>query len=168
MSDTEKYLLDADSLIRAKREHYAPDFCPGFWDALLRGCSQRRVASIVTVKRELLKGKDKLADWVKGVPEAFFESPENGDVQRAFSEVVQWVEDNSQFTRAAKQKFAGSADPWLIAYARSNKFVVVTYEVSVPDSKALIKLPDVARQFGVNCLPPYVMLRRLGIVLALS
>jgi hypothetical protein len=41
--------------------------------------------------------------------------------------------------------------------------VLVTYEVSQPTSKALIKLPDAASEFGVECIPPYVMLRQLRV-----
>jgi hypothetical protein len=164
-----KYLLDADSFIRSKREHYAPDFCPGFWDALLRGYRKRRVGSIVPVRKELLKGKDALADWVKDkVPDEFFESVEDDDVQEAGAEIMQWVEDNEQYTRAAKDKFVSGADPWLIAFAKVHGRTVITYEVSAPESKALIKLPDVARKFKVTCLPPYVLLRRLEVVLHLE
>jgi hypothetical protein len=169
MSDLERYVLDANSFIRSKREHYAFDFCPGFWDALLKGYGQGRVISIDRVRKELLKGKDALADWVKDeVPDEFFESEEIDDVQKILSEVLQWVEDSEQYNRPAKQRFASGADPWLIAFARARRLTLVTYEVSAPESKALIKLPDVARAFSVTAIPPYVMLRRLEIVLALS
>jgi hypothetical protein len=84
------------------------------------------------------------------------------------SQAPQWVEDNTQYSRAAKQKFVSGADPWLVAYARANEFILATYEVSSPESKSLIKLPDVARQFDVKSLPPYVMLRRLRVVLTLE
>jgi hypothetical protein len=103
MSGEEKYLLDADSFIRSKRQHYAFDFCPGFWDALLKGYEQGRVTSIEPIRKELLKGKDKLADWLKNVvPEDFFEPVDEGDVEDAFSRVVQWVEANDRYVRAAK------------------------------------------------------------------
>jgi hypothetical protein len=169
MSDEERYLLDADSLIRSKREHYALDFCPGFWDALLSAFHRGRVASIVPIRKELLRGRDALADWVKEeVPDEFFQSVETEDVQITYSEVIQWVDAREQYSRAAKQKFVSGADPALIAHARVKKFVLATYEVASPESKALIKLPDVARHFKVECVPPYVMLRRLKVVLALK
>ncbi|MEZ6104377.1 MAG: DUF4411 family protein [Pirellulaceae bacterium] len=37
MSQGTRYLLDANTFIRSKREHYAFDFCPAYWDAILRG-----------------------------------------------------------------------------------------------------------------------------------
>ena len=169
MTKQPKYLLDADSFIRSKREHYAFDFCPGYWDALLRGFRQRRVVSIVPVRKELLRGKDALADWVNNeAPETFFESVNDADVQTAYAEVIQRVEDSEQHTTAAKHRFARGADPWLVAVARTEKLVLVTYEVSSPESKAMLKLPDVARRFKVECIPPYVMLRRLKVKLTLE
>jgi hypothetical protein len=169
MSDRPVYLLDADTLIRAKREHYAPDFCPGFWDGLLLAFRQGRLISIQVIREELLRGNDALANWVRDeVPADFFISVENEAVEAHYRRILAWAEQNSQFTRAAKQKFARSADPWLVAVAAANGYVVVTYEVSKPEAKAFIQLPDVAREFNVKCIPPYVMLRELGIVLKLE
>lgn len=169
MSEQPKYLLDADTFIRAKREHYAFDFCPGFWEALLRSHRQSRLRSIDPIRRELVRGKDALAIWVrKEAPESLFESVEDPNVDTAYRRVITWVEGNDQYSRAAKQRFIGGADPWLIAAASAWSFVLVTYEVSAQESKAIIKLPDVARQFGVTFIPPYVMLRKLKVVLALQ
>lgn len=169
MSEKPTYLLDADTLIRAKREHYAFDFCPGFWDGLLRAFRQKRVASIEPIRNELTRGKDALAKWVNDkAPEAFFEPVTDVSVQSAYAEVIAWVEGNDQYSRAAKQQFVSGADPWLIAVAIAKGYVLVTYEVSAPESKALIKLPDVARNFNVKCIPPYVMLRQLAVVLRLG
>lgn len=69
---SEKYLLDADAFIRSKREHYAFDIVPGYWEAILKAHELRRVASIIPVRKELRRGNDDLAQWVKdNTPEAF-------------------------------------------------------------------------------------------------
>lgn len=169
MTKQSRYVLDSDSFIRSKREHYAFDFCPGYWDALLQGFQQKRLASILPIRKELLRGKDALADWVKDkVSKSFFESVEDADVQAAYADVIQWVEDSEQYSTAAKQKFARDADPWLVAFASTKKRVLVTYEVSSPKSISKVKLPDVARHFKVKCVPPYVMLRQLRVKLLLE
>jgi hypothetical protein len=169
MSERAKYLLDADTFIRAKREHYAFDFCPGFWEALLQGYEQGRICSVKPIQDELLRGKDALADWVKNtVPDEFFESVEDGAVENTYAKIIEWVEGSTQYSRAAKLKFVNAADPWLIAVAAVKGYILVTYEVSSPDSKSLIKIPDVAKQFNVKCIPPYVMLRQLEIQLQLT
>jgi hypothetical protein len=116
-----------------------------------------------------MKGKDALADWVRDeVPEDFFETVEDAEVEKEYGKVVAWVEGHAQYSRAAKQKFLGGADPWLIAVAMAKEKILVSYEVSQPMSKAMIKLPDVASNFNVKCIPPYVMLRELGVVLTLE
>ena len=46
MSNSQFYVLDADSFIRSKREHYAFDFCPGYWDALVRSYREERLCSL--------------------------------------------------------------------------------------------------------------------------
>ena len=40
MSTPVRYLLDADSFIRSKREHYAFDFCPAYWEASCAGLNK--------------------------------------------------------------------------------------------------------------------------------
>jgi hypothetical protein len=164
MSQRTSYLLDADSFIRSKREHYAFDFCPAYWDALLRGFAAGLIKSIEPIRKELLRGKDSLANWIREeTPEQFFDAIDDPRVQSAYADVIQWSEGSGQFTRPAKQAFASGADPWLIAFAATFGHVLVTYEVSQPTSKALIKLPDAGRQFDVKCVPPYVMLRELKV-----
>jgi len=169
MSEKSRFILDSDSLIRSKREHYAFDICPGFWAALIKGFSDESIGSIIPVRKEILKGKDALAEWIRDdVPQNFLDAVDSPDVQDSYAEVIQWVQAQPRFSTAAKQKFAAGADPWLVAFASANKRELVTYEVRAPESKAFVKLPDVARQFKVKCLPPYVMLRQLKMRLSLD
>lgn len=164
MSRPARYLLDADTFIRSKRQHYAFDICPGFWASLLFSHQQGRLISIHPVRDELLRGGDDLTEWCRaGVPESFFEPAQYPDVQRAYAQVIAWADAHGQYTRAAKQEFASVADPWLVAFASASGCELVTYEVAAPMSRASIKLPDAAAAFEVTCLPPYEMLRRLGV-----
>ena len=145
MSGSDRYLLDANSFIRSKREHYAFDFCPAYWDALLKGFRDGRLLSIQPVRQELARGKDALAAWVKDhTPTEMFSATDDSPVLNAYASILNWVEGNEQYSRAAKQTFASGADPWLVAFASANACQIVTYEVSSPNSKALVKLPDVA------------------------
>jgi len=169
MSDKPFYVLDADSFIRSKREHYAFDFCPGYWDALLRSYREERLCSIEPVKTELERGKDDLADWVADdAPDDFFETVADEDVTNAYADVINHVQINSQYIVGAKQRFASGADPWLIAYASVYGFSITTHEVSAPRSVATIKLPDIAAAFDVECVTPFEMLRELKVRLRLG
>jgi len=168
MNDATIYVLDADSFIRAKRQHYAFDFCPGYWDALLRSFRQERLCSIEPVKTELERGKDDLADWVaKDAPDEFFESIED-DITKVYADIISRVQSNSQYNAGAKQHFASGADPWLVTYAKVFGCVITTHEISAPQPKARIKLPDVASAFDVECVTPFDMLRELQVRLRLG
>ena len=57
------YLLDSDTFIQAKNLHYGLDFCPGFWDWIVREHAANRVFSIEKVGDELEAGTDELATW---------------------------------------------------------------------------------------------------------
>ena len=158
------YLLDADAFIRSQREHYGFDVCPGYWDSILKAYELKRVASIVPVRKELLRGQDELAEWVKNdSPKSLFKEVKDIEVQRKLTEINNWVMSNNQYSLTARQQFLRGADPWWFAYASVNFYTVATYEVSAPDAKVKVNLPDVANQFLVNCVPPFEMLRSLRV-----
>jgi hypothetical protein len=128
MSGETRFLLDSDSFIRSKREHYALDFCPGYWDTLLHQFQRNRLGSIVPIRSELLRGKDALADWVKNsAPAGFFEPVDSPSVNSAFRKIANWTETHSRYSRAVKQAFLDGADPWLIAAAVGRNCVLVSY-----------------------------------------
>lgn len=58
-----EYLLDTNVFIQAKRYYYPFDAFPGFWKWLDREQGLGRIASIVSVGKELSDGNDELADW---------------------------------------------------------------------------------------------------------
>ena len=60
-----QFLLDADVFISAKRLHYGFDFCPGYWNAIIKAFELSRLASIKPVRDELVDAKDDLTKWVK-------------------------------------------------------------------------------------------------------
>ena len=66
------YLLDANVFIQAKNLHYGFDFCPAFWDWLIRQNLNGQLYSIERVGNELLAGADELADWVLARGDGFF------------------------------------------------------------------------------------------------
>ena len=59
------YLLDANVFISAKDLHYGFDFCPAFWDWLIKENLAGKVYSIERVGDELVAGDDELADWAR-------------------------------------------------------------------------------------------------------
>lgn len=53
------------------------------------------------------------------------------------------------------------ADAWLIAFAKTNNNIIVTHEISDPQSKKRIKIPDAGFE-PVECVNTIEMFRRLG------
>lgn len=169
MNRVQRYLLDADTFIRAHRQHYRFAFCPAYWHALLQKHDSGNVASIVQVRKELLRGHDHLSDWVKSkLPDSFFKGTEDSKVIQVYASIAKWVVSLNRLTPEAQAHFAGSADGWLIAYASVNGYVLCSNEVSAPESRSDIKLPDIASQFGVALVNSSDMLEQLAIRMVLS
>ena len=94
------------------------------------------------------------------MPDDFFKSTDS--VLANYIAIVNWV-NSSHFTDRAKQEFLETdlADPWLVAFAMSNGWTIVTYEKSEPNRKNRIKIPEVCRQFNVRNVNTIEMLREL-------
>jgi hypothetical protein len=151
------YLLDSSVFITAKRVHYGFDFCPGFWDWLREQHHAGKVYSIHRVYDELKDQEDDLADWVRGLPDSFFISPDPATVSR-FSAVSNWAR-NQNYHSPAITTFLPTADYYLVAQALQGGHTVVTYEVPRGSPKR-IKIPDACLGVGVDCILPHELLRR--------
>lgn len=151
------YLLDADVFIRAKRDHYRFAVCPGFWDWLLQANRSGRVFSIDKVQRELKNGTDDLAAWAEERSTSFFLEGD-APVAEAAKRVSVWVYQQ-RYEPQAIAEFFRSADYWLAAHALARGWKVITHEVSAPESKKKIKLPDACAGIGVTTSDPFHMLQ---------
>ncbi len=74
-----------------------------------------------------------------------------------------WMSNQAQFLDAAKQQFAGSADGWLVAHAKTNGYVVVTMEQLSADARRRVPIPNVCNAFGVRYVNTFEMLRELDV-----
>ena len=161
------YLLDADTLIRAKNDHYGFALCPGFWEWLVLANDAGIVFSVQTVLEELLKyGKvqpdnppDQLATWAKQRGTTFFLEA-TGATYYAMERVAQWAHE-SHYRDAAVRDFLDKADSWLVAEGSARQYTVVTHEVSSPESVRRVKIPDAcaAQTPQVGCITLFEMLR---------
>jgi hypothetical protein len=159
-----KYVLDSDVFIAAKNSYYAFSICPGFWDSLIHHHHEDHVCSIDRVRGELLAGNktEDLVLWVRGsLPTSFFRDTAEAAVLRAYTEIMLWVQRNSQYFDHAKAKFATEADGWLVAYALVHEITVVTNEQPRPQSRSRILLPDVCDHFNVAYTDTFLMLKDL-------
>ena len=165
MSNHPIYVLDASVFIEAKKRYYAFDIAPPFWDALVNQASRGRLLSIDRVKDEIERGNDVLVDWANGQFHNWFASTAQDDVIKAYRDIITWVNNQSQFAGAAKAEFADekNADGWVIAYAQAKRCVVVTEEKFNPDRKKKVLIPNGCREFSVECIDTFGMLRDMGV-----
>jgi predicted nucleic acid-binding protein len=153
------YLLDADVLISAKRNHYRMGICPGFCTWILQAHVSGTVFSIKKVQKELKNMKDALATWAVQ-NDAFF-LPADSDVAASLAVVSNWT--NAQhYKQEAVSDFFNAADYWLVGHALAKGFTVVTHEVPDPQSKRRVKIPDACSGIGVAWTNPFEMLEQEG------
>ena len=161
--DDNKYVLDSDVFIQANRLYYAFDIAPLFWDSLVFHAQNGSVITIDRVKMELDRGQDDLSIWIKEYLLDAVHSTDEQEVIINYQHIMEWIQENDQYNETAKITFAQSADGWLIAFAKTYDCIVVTQEVSAPESKNKIKIPDICKQFQVLCIDTFEMLRALKI-----
>lgn len=161
MSADKRFVLDANVFIEAQKRYYSFDICPGFWSALSRQHEASRVCSLDKIKDELTDAE--LSAWAKDeAPATFFKKSRDKKVVDAYTNIMEWVDENPQYSRAAKSDFAGGADGWLIAFGYVNNRIVVTHESFDAYIKKKVKIPNVCRQFDVKSCDTFQMLQELG------
>jgi uncharacterized protein DUF4411 len=150
------YLLDANVFIAANKLHYGLDFCPAFWDWLVRENKHGTVFSIEKVGNEIIPHGDDLAKCAAQRGDGFFLKPDSS-LPTALARVAQWV-SGENFKPAAVSTFLQGADYYLIAQALALKRTVVTHEkpANTPNN---VKIPVVCLGVGVKCVSPFEMLR---------
>jgi hypothetical protein len=161
--DTTIYLLDANVFIEAARRYYAFDLAPKFWESLVLHAEKEEIQSIDRVKQELERGNDELATWAISQFSEAFASTDEEDITESYTEIMSWVQAQDQFSDPAKADFASGADGWLVAYAKSKGFTIVTHEVLDPNIIRKVPIPNVCEVFGVSYVDTFEMLRQLGV-----
>ena len=150
------YLLDTNVFIQAKDLHYGFDFCPAFWEWLIKQNNSGRVYSIEKVSDELSAIEDELADWSEERGYGFFLRPDS-TLFAALTTVSEWVM-GQMYDQSAVNTFFQKADYYLVAQALSGKHVVVTHEIP-SNSPRKVKIPDACIGLGIKCMTPFDMLR---------
>jgi hypothetical protein len=151
------YLLDANVFIEAKNRHYGLDFCPGFWDWLLKANGDGRVFSLESVGDELQGIADELSEWAKKRGSSLFLKPDP-TILPALAQVSTWA-TNTDFEPAAVHTFLQAADYYLVAHGLAHGHTVVTHEVAA-GSRKKIKIPDACISLSVSFMTPFTMLRK--------
>jgi len=153
------YLIDTNVLIEARDRYYSFEMVPGFWSWMEEQHESGELFTVINVRDELVGRKDDLETWIRDLPKTFFLQPDN-ETFLNMARLSEWSEHHPNFTSFAIQEFLDSADYVLAAHACAHGFTVISQEVSAPNSKARIKLPDACIELGVECLQTFDWLRR--------
>jgi hypothetical protein len=160
------YWLDANIFIEANNQFFNIEIAPSFWVWLEQQLKDGVMRSSSLVYGEILGKDDLLAKWArvrKGV--AYWPEPD-GDVQAAYREIAEYVEDKYQNSSPAKVgDFLAKADCWIIAHARAKSGTVVTRESKVDKTSQTPKVPNVCEKFDVPFIQTFALLKALGLKL---
>lgn len=163
-----KYIIDANILIQAYRKYYTLDVFISFWDRIKYLADTNVICSIDKVKNEILPSGDELSQWcISQLPNDFF--IDTSPFIREYSAVIRNVASLNKYTPNAISEFSDSniADAFLVASALSlnvaDDYVLVTEEVSDPQRKKRVKIPDVCPLFNVRWINTIGMFKELNI-----
>lgn len=161
-----KYILDTSCLTQAYRTYYSFDIAPSFWKFLEEQFSNGIITTNDKVFEEVKKGKDALYDWMRNdiVKNNIFDTKTDAGVLGHYAHLMDWSNSQSQYKQRAKDQFAlyENADPWVISCALDADLKIVSQEVSAPQSKINIKVPDVCKEFSVIHIDTFAFLAELG------
>jgi hypothetical protein len=110
-----------------------------------------------------------LSNWVKRSFKKYFLTTEDPSVLKSYEEIIKWTSKEKvkeRYSKNAIEDFmkADNADPWLIAYALTNKenFIIVTFEKENRHIKRRIPIPNVCKDFEIKYCNLYQMLKNLN------
>ena len=159
------YVVDSNFFIDAHRANYPLDIAFSFWNKIKELAVAGTIISIDKVKAELYDKNDALEDWCKAnLPEDFFKS--TNEIINEYSQVSTWaISMQEHYLPNALNEFldADEADAFIVAYSLFNKEnrIIVTQEISQPNRKNKIKIPEACNHFNVRYLKTMEMLREL-------
>lgn len=162
------YLLDANTLIDAKRDYYPISVVPEFWEWLIYQGQQCRIKIPVEIYEEFSDTKDKegemdeLAIWAAKdvVKEALrFE-------EQAEPDLVARITYGGYIANPTDDELRNiGRDPFLISYALRDieNRCIVTTEASKPKRVGANRhIPDVCNGFDIRCINNFQMIKELN------
>lgn len=163
-TSTDPYVVDSNFFLQAHKMHYPMDVAPGFWVKVSDLANKGRIISIDKVHDELYTNTDVLTSWMdQNMPTDFFK--DTNSVLAEYGQVCSWaISRSAHYKAGALATFlqADEADAFLVAYAFAHKLTLITHEISDPNRKSSIKIPDACAPFKVQFMNTIQMFRAMG------
>lgn len=162
----EIYVVDSNFFIEAHRSSYPLDVALSFWNKVKQLAVDGKIISIDKVKNELYDKNDALESWCKSnLPNNFFK--DSSEVMVAYGQVSAWANSRCEhYNTNALNEFldADEADAFLVAYALTDpdERIIVTHEISQPEIKRKIKIPESCNALNVQFVKVMDMFRQLN------
>ena len=159
------YVVDSNFFIQARRVSYPLDIAFSFWNKVRQLAEEGKIISIDKVRNEIYDKNDALEAWCKNyLPEDFFK--DTSVVMEEYSQVSLWaISRGNHYVPNALNEFldADEADAFIVAYALADSAnrIIVTHEVSRPEMKRKIKIPEPCADMGVKFINTMDMFRQL-------
>ena len=146
-----KYVIDTSSLTEMRRV-YPTDIFPSAWKKLTDMAEAGILISAEDVYEELSAFDDEVLKWAKSQSQIFY--PLDHDVQEQAAKILA-----SHPSLIDLKKNKSSADPFIIATAIHNGCTLVTEE-KLSNSPVKVKIPDVCKDYDIDCINLVEMFRR--------
>lgn len=155
------HIIDANVFMQASNSYYAFDIVPRFW-SWMESRLGNDIFTVAPVKDEILKQSDDLSEWFKSADDPSWVLPVDDEETQLQMPVITKHCVDYGYKSNGIAKFLSGADPWVIARARRDGWTVVTQEISQPETKKRVKIPDVCINVGVEQIIVFDLLRKLG------
>lgn len=167
--NSEKFLIDTNSLITPYQQYYPFDFAPSFWSQMEQHFRSGSILLLDMVKNEILHGKedDDLNKWMKSLGIDVIRRDQFTIIER-YGQIMDHLATAPYYQPSALKEWSKDtvADAWLIAAAAVYGYTLITFEVHnrnknehTPSKYA--KIPDVADEFGVKTDSLFYLMRSL-------
>lgn len=159
------YVLDTNFFIQAHRVSYPLDIAFSFWNKVKQLAFEGKIISIDKVKQEIFQNDDALKQWCENnLPDDFFR--DTTKVVNSYGQVATWAVSRSEhYFPSALAEFldADEADAWLVSYALADNSdrIIITHELSEPNRKNKVKIPEACLAFNVRFANVIEMFRQL-------
>jgi len=151
------YWLDTNVFILCANKVYPFQIYPEFWRFLSVKFESQEIRSSEFVYREMVEGKkatDYLATWCRSRKATALNTPSSTiEVQNAYKEILNFVENEPKYERYHRTEFYSKADCWVVAHGKADGGIVVTHETEREYGK--IKVSSVCTKMGVKWMNVY-------------
>ena len=153
------YLLDAGVLLAANRLYYPKDRLPQFWTWLLDLAEMGRIKLPGEIFDKVMAGDEDLADWAG---QHFLTLRLDEYVDGTIADRI--VNEGYAPDLSLSELESIGLDPFMVAYASispETRTVVTTEESAPSKRRANKRLPDVCRQFNIQCISTFELMSAL-------